>query len=219
MAKQVSHFNPLALYNLFSAGLWGYLLFKVIFEYSKLGQPAFYESTKNSLTYVQLGALIEILNSLLGIVRAPLLTTLAQVASRLLIAVGIFQYVPDAPNARAWPYVSLISAWSATEVVRYLFYYFNLTSSSGAPVFLQILRYNMFWVLYPLGVLSELLIIYSALPLVETRFGIVYHRLLIVAMLTYIPGFPMLFTHMMVQRKKTMKALFSQKKKRTEKAD
>ncbi|SCU90377.1 LANO_0D08526g1_1 [Lachancea nothofagi CBS 11611] len=213
MSRKLSPVSPLALYNLISAGLWGYLLYKVVAVYPKMGQPAFFYETRSVLNAIQCGALIEIFNSLLGIVRAPLLTTVAQVASRLLLTVGIFQYLPESYNAHNYTFVALLLAWSVTEIVRYSFYYCNLTISAGAPKFLILLRYNLFWILYPMGVASELLIIYSALPVAEAKYSAHAKLALIVGMLTYIPGFPMLFSHMVVQRKKVMKSLFSNSKK------
>lgn len=168
---------------------------------------------RTTVNAIQCGAIIEILNSLLGIVRAPLLTTFAQVASRLLLTVGVFHYLPEAQNAHNYVFLSLIVAWSLTEVVRYSFYYFNLTSAGGAPKILTLLRYNLFWILYPLGVSSELLILYSALPVADYKYSSNVKWALVAAMLTYIPGFPVLFSHMIIQRKKVLKSLRATSKK------
>lgn len=203
----VSPFGYLPLYNLLSAFAWGYILYSVVSIYPKVGQPHFYEETKKTVTYVQCGAIIEIINSALGIVRSPLLTTFAQVASRLMIVLGIFEGLPQTPAAHTMVYVTLLSAWSATEVVRYMFYFYSLCAKEGPSILLTILRYNLFWVLYPLGVASELLIVYSALPLAESNYGAVYKWFLVASMLAYIPGFPVLFGHMVTQRKKVMKGL------------
>lgn len=209
MAKKavVSPFGYLPLYNLLSAFGWGYILYSVVSIYPKVGQPLFYEETKKTVTYIQCGAIVEILNSALGIVRSPLLTTVAQVASRLLMVVGIFEKLPQTPATKTWTYITLLSAWSATEVVRYMFYFYSLCAKEGPSIPLTFLRYNLFWVLYPLGVGSELIIFYSALPLAESTYGAGFKWFLVVCMLTYIPGFPMLFGHMVAQRKKVMKGL------------
>lgn len=214
MAKKVvSIFSPLALYNAVSACGWGYILWNVIAKYPLLGQPAFFEETKNMVTLIQCGAIIEILNSVLGIVRSPIVTTAAQVLSRLLVVVGIFQLLPESENAQGIPYITLLFAWSITEIVRYLFYFYTLTSATGAPKLLLYLRYNLFWVLYPTGVASELLIIYSSLSWAQIKYGSWLQWALIGSMLTYIPGLPMLFLHMVAQRKKVMKSLREESKK------
>ncbi|CAL9732363.1 very-long-chain (3R)-3-hydroxyacyl-CoA dehydratase Phs1p [Monosporozyma unispora] len=214
MAKKfASVWSPLALYNALSACGWGYILLNVIFKYLSLGQPAFFKETKNTVTLIQCGAIIEILNSLLGIVRSPIVTTAAQVLSRLLVVIGIFQLLPESENAQGIPYITLLFAWSITEIVRYLFYFYTLTSTTGAPKVLLYLRYNLFWVLYPTGVASELLIIYSSLSWAKIKYGPWFQWTLIGTMLTYIPGLPMLFLHMVAQRKKVMKSLREESKK------
>ena len=68
-------------------------------------------------------------------------------------------------------------------------------------------RYNLFIVLYPLGVIGELLTIYSALPVVR-RSGMYsmrlpnkynvsfdYYYCLIIVMLSYIPRKELFYTH------------------------
>nr|CAI6807609.1 ADM_HP1_G0029180.mRNA.1.CDS.1 [Saccharomyces cerevisiae] len=75
--KLASPLSFLPLYNLLSAVGWSYLLYLVISLYPKVGQPAFFYQTKNVATLVQCGAIIEIINSFLGVVRSPLLTTVA----------------------------------------------------------------------------------------------------------------------------------------------
>lgn len=215
-SKKASVFSFLPLYNLVSALAWGYVLYQVIDVYPKIGQPAFFIATKDLVSAVQCGAIVEVLNSLFGIVRAPIVTTAAQVASRLLVVIGIFKYLPEAENAHKIYYLTLLSAWSIAEIVRYMFYFFNLVSE--APKLLVILRYNMFYVLYPLGVGSELLIVYSALNIAEAKYNTYYKWFLIAGMLAYIPGFPVLFTHMVAQRKKVMRSLREGKTKTTKKA-
>ncbi|CAG61898.1 uncharacterized protein GVI51_L03377 [Nakaseomyces glabratus] len=206
-------FSYLPLYNLASAIGWGYILYLVLLQYPKLGQPRFYQDTKDIVTYIQCGAIIEILNSLFGIVRSPLLTTAAQVLSRLVVVLGIFQYLPEARNAHGIVYITLLLSWSITEIIRYMFYFFTLIGSRGAPTFLVYLRYNLFLVLYPTGVASELLIIYSALPVAEAKYSLLWKRFLIGVMLTYLPGLPMLFLHMLAQRRKIMKQLANKTQK------
>lgn len=215
-SKTVNAFSPLALYNLVSAAGWAYILYTVIAWYPALGQPEFYYKTKNIVILIQCGAVIEILNSALGIVRSPIVTTAAQVLSRLLVVIGIFQLLPETPATGSLAYVTLLTAWSITEVVRYLFYFFTLSFKAGPPTILLLLRYNLFWALYPTGVASELTLIYSSLPIAELKYSVYAKYGLIFSMLTYLPGLPMLFSHMVVQRRKVMKSLrdgkISQKK-------
>ncbi|CCF55578.1 hypothetical protein KAFR_0A01400 [Kazachstania africana CBS 2517] len=215
MAQSKCTRTGLALYNLISAVGWAFIFYQVVRTYPMVGQPAFFDVTKNIVTFVQCGALIEIINSLFGIVRSPIVTTAAQVLSRLLVVIGIFQLLPETPAAHSISYITLLLAWSTTEVVRYLFYFFTLCRKDGPPKVLLLLRYNLFWVLYPTGVASELSIIYSALPIAERVYGPLYKYVLVGSMLTYIPGLPMLFMHMVAQRRKVMKSLKENPAKKT----
>lgn len=215
----VSPFSPLALYNLVSAAGWGYIFYAVIVWYPRLGQPDFYLNTKDIVTLVQCGAIIEILNSALGIVRSPIVTTAAQVLSRLLVVIGIFQLLPETPATGSFVYITLLSAWSITEIVRYSFYFFTLSFKSGPPTILLLLRYNLFWVLYPTGVASELSLIYSALPLAELKYSVYAKYGLIFSIIAYLPGLPMLFSHMVAQRAKVMKSLRSGKDEQNKKSN
>ncbi|CCE61803.1 hypothetical protein TPHA_0B01300 [Tetrapisispora phaffii CBS 4417] len=220
MAKKlISCTSPLALYNLFSALAWGSILFYVVFVYNFVGQPDFFIKSNKLVIFVQCGAIIEIFNSLFGIVRSPLFTTVAQVASRLLVVIGVFYLLPETPACHDFVYVTLLFAWSLTETVRYLFYFYQLTTEKGAPTFLLLLRYNLFIVLYPLGVTSELVIIYSSLAVAERLYSTTYKYTLIFSMLTYMPGLPMLFTHMVVQRSKIMQAYYEEQEASSKKKE
>lgn len=55
----------------------------------------------------------------------------------------------------------MLIAWSVTEVIRYS--YFVVTLSGYNPGILVWLRYNTFFVLYPLGISSECWLIYKAI--------------------------------------------------------
>lgn len=93
-----------------------------------------------------------------GVVRAPLLTTLMQVASRFLLVwaiVDVFPFLALSPF-----YSSMLIAWSVTEIIRYSF--FALSLSGFQPKFLTWLRYNTFFVLYPVGIFSECALIWLA---------------------------------------------------------
>src|SRR5882724_5815564 len=59
-------------------------------------------------------------------------------------------------------YASMVLAWSMTEIIRYSFYATNLLKYE--PRWLLWLRYNTFFVLYPLGAGSEAALIFSTLP-------------------------------------------------------
>jgi very-long-chain (3R)-3-hydroxyacyl-CoA dehydratase len=82
-----------------------------------------------------------------------------QVASRLLLVWGVVDVFPELAVSPV--YSSMLVAWSVTEVIRYS--YFTLSLSGLLPGFLNWLRYNTFFVLYPLGISSECWLIYKAM--------------------------------------------------------
>lgn len=82
-----------------------------------------------------------------------------QVASRILLVWGIVHPFPQVALSTNF-YASMLVAWSVTEVIRYSFFASSL--SIGTPAPLTWLRYNTFFVLYPLGITSECALIWYA---------------------------------------------------------
>jgi very-long-chain (3R)-3-hydroxyacyl-CoA dehydratase len=72
-----------------------------------------------------------------GLVRSPVTTTLMQVASRLLLVWGVVDQFPSVANSPA--YVTMLTAWGVTEIVRYYFY--MLALRGAVPGFMNWLRY------------------------------------------------------------------------------
>ena len=115
--------------------------------------------------------------------RAPIFTTGMQVASRLLLVWPVVNVFPALATSPA--YSSMLIAWSVTEVIRYS--YFALTLSGFQPGFITWLRYNTFYVLYPLGISSECFMIYKAIePAHALRPEFAWALQLI--LLVYVPG-------------------------------
>lgn len=93
---------------------------------------------------------------------------------------------------------TLLLAWAATEVVRYSFYAFKLVGQS--PAALTWIRYTAFIVLYPLGVASELAMVWLALPKIRAshlweypmpnniNMSFSYYWACILIALGYVPG-------------------------------
>ena len=87
--------------------------------------------------------------------------------------------------AKSAAYSSMLVAWSVTEVVRYS--YFVLSLSGFQPALVTWLRYNAFYVLYPLGISSECWLIYKAIgPAKRLRHEYAWALQLI--LFIYIPG-------------------------------
>lgn len=134
----------LLMYNAVSAALWAGVLYQTVatgaHETSNarkagliygggsnvvtavqrgLGSGKVYDSLEPYTRVVQTLAGMEVLHSLFGIVRAPLLTTLMQVASRFLLVHLIAAPWAFPNSTRHSPaYSSMLLAWSITEVIR-----------------------------------------------------------------------------------------------------
>lgn len=78
------------------------------------------------------------------------------------------------------------------------------------------LRYSTFVILYPLGVASEMTMVYLAMPTIRkerplsfsmpnsVNFAFDYYWFCWVAIACYVPGLPELYLHMLRQRKKIL---------------
>ncbi|KAK6461497.1 tyrosine phosphatase-like protein [Scheffersomyces coipomensis] len=207
MASESKAAHPkkwLIAYNSISASLWSIVFFNTVFLGVSVGQPFLFEKTNLITTIIQSFAIIEIYNAATGIVKSPLFTTVTQVFSRLLIVWGICQLLPESPANYHWCYITLCLSWSITEVIRYAYYASNLKGPDTVPEYLTWLRYTTFYVLYPTGVFSETFMIYLSLDEAKQVIGVWYSYALIAILFTYIPGFYMLYTYMIKQRKKVL---------------
>ncbi|KAL7323381.1 hypothetical protein PS15p_211295 [Mucor circinelloides] len=189
---------------------WFWILFITIHElYTNEGDyKGVFDIVWPALSYVQTAALFEVLHSLLGWVRAPLMTTAMQVASRLFLVWAVNDVVPEIHTH--WSFTTMVIAWSIAECVRYVFYVFHL-SGGEVPSLVMWARYNFFLVLYPVGVFSEMMMVYQALPYAKAISPLYFYGLIAVALI-YIPGFPVLFSHMLTQRKRYMRGELKKKK-------
>ncbi|KAL4709195.1 hypothetical protein ACJJTC_008123 [Scirpophaga incertulas] len=153
-----------------------------------------------------------VVHSLLGLVSSGFMVVLMQVYSRVFLVFGVLLLTHGATVSPGLPLC--VFAWSVTEIIRYAYYGFNLIHLIPPP--LTFLRYSTFLVLYPLGITGELLCMYHSLEEVaekrlftasmpnEWNYIFNYQYFMIAYMLLYIPLFPVLFGHMLSQRKKVL---------------
>ncbi|MCJ1394810.1 hypothetical protein MMC18_007690 [Xylographa bjoerkii] len=215
----------LTAYNAISALLWLFLLGRVLLLLPSVGYQNIYAGVGQYAKWTQTLAALEIAHSAFSasapptpltpstfalpqpipltpspeIVRSPLLTTSIQVFSRLLLVWGIVNIWPDTTGQSLF-YSSMLVAWSVTEVIRYSYFVLNLQGE--VPGFLTWLRYNTFYVLYPLGIGSEMACVYMASTAAKTRGT----KLLLWDLLVlYLPASYLLYTHMMAQRRKVIR--------------
>lgn len=123
-----------------------------------------------------------------------------QVASRFALVWGAVHFYPSIATSPA--YSSMLLAWSTTEVVRYGF--FSLTLSGWRPGPLLWLRYSVFFVLYPIGISSELWELGRAFSAARHAHEPWAMLVILLVMATYGPGAPKLYRHMMRQRRRVL---------------
>jgi very-long-chain (3R)-3-hydroxyacyl-CoA dehydratase len=169
------------------------------------------------LKWTQTVALLEVVHAVSGVVRASPLTTAMQVASRILVVWVVLDTFPEIvlrtntygrfeAGSTTGPvaFAGILLAWGVTEIIRYGFFVWKAAVSEKVPDALTWLRYNTFFVLYPIGITSECLLMYLALgPAAQQDKGIDW--LLKAVLLIYVPGSYVLYTHMMAQRRKVLK--------------
>lgn len=184
----------LSLYNIIQSALWSLaLILTVIWTPAQPGQLDFYIRVAQSVM------IMDIAHVAFGFTRGRILTTALQILSRLVVvwfAVRDCRVVMEShPRASAY-FVLMYSSWSFAEIIRYSYY----LKKDRPPQWLKWLRYSAFYLLYPVGVLAgEIPIIYLARTTCKA-YGIPWLGYSIV-LLFYVPGFPILFMHMIRQRK------------------
>ncbi|KAJ8771212.1 hypothetical protein K2173_026014 [Erythroxylum novogranatense] len=192
---------------------WAQVLFLAIKTLRESGYEHVYDAVEKPLQLAQTAAVLEILHSLVGLVRSPVSATLPQIGSRLYVTWVILHSFPEVRTH--FLVSSLVISWSITEIIRYSF--FGMKEALGsAPSWLMWLRYSTFMIFYPSGISSEVGLIYLALPYIKKSekycirmpnkwnfsFDNFYAAILVLGI--YIPGSPHMFTYMLGQRKKVL---------------
>ncbi|KFY22643.1 hypothetical protein V493_06448 [Pseudogymnoascus sp. VKM F-4281 (FW-2241)] len=199
--------NYLLAYNAVSMFSWLSLLWHAGLVAKLWGFEHVHSHVDSFWKVTQSLAMLEIVHSAFGVVRSPLLTTVMQVASRFLIVWGTVHPFPQVATSPV--FTSLLIAHGVTEVIRYG--YFALALSGETVKIVEWLRYNTFFVLYPLGIASECWLMCLAIEpanQVSELWGYFYYTMLAI----YVPGAYVLYTYMMKQRRKVMRGKAVEKK-------
>ncbi|XP_076179655.1 3-hydroxyacyl-CoA dehydratase 1 [Ptiloglossa arizonensis] len=204
----------LKIYNLVQVFGWCYIFYKFLQnDFSSTTGPDLWQSVKWPVIIFQHAALLEVVHAALGLVKSNPALTGFQVLSRVAVVSAVLLATPDNYAASSPGLPLALLAWSITEIIRYLYYFTNLIKF--VPYFLTWLRYTLFIVLYPIGVTGELLCTYAATQYAKAypqafnymfpnSWNFIYYYMLIGIMLIYIPVFPMLYLHMISQRRKIL---------------
>lgn len=196
----------LAIYNLASACGWAHV-FQIagLSVLEKRTPSEAWKRVRKPLCTVQTLAVAEIFHSVFGLVKSPVLSTVLQVASRLMVLWG-FTFGSVTAQSH-WSLYLMVLSWSFVEIPRYLFYSTNLLlDKSKMPYLLLWLRYSLFAMLYPSGISGELLQIVNASGIVASandgaprRKNFAFWATLLI-LASYLPGSPFMYLHMVKQR-------------------
>eukprot|EP01080_Neovahlkampfia_damariscottae_P007210 gene7210-11526_t len=206
----------LSIYNLIQSIGWLYLFFRTLRKNIKKKEQTTWDRTNLILKSFQTLGILDILNSYFKIIKSSPKVTCQQILARLFITYFVVDKVPKLKSSRTlYP---LLLSWSLSDTIRY--FYFSLKEIGFQPYWIKYLRYSTFLVLYPVGMLSEALLILETFKLqipspstkvtdnIKTREDITtmsktHNIILFLFLITSIPLFyPSMFKHMMNQRKK-----------------
>lgn len=216
------------LYNAVMLGGWAFVYGKGLLRYGRtlasgeasklLSGELLWEEYGEWLFLFQMLMLLDVVNSLLRIVRSPVVTTVMQIASRILV-IAILKLFPQARTTLVGMSL-LLFAWCPTECIRYSFYLIKelragsvkkdekgakAGNDKGVPNWLLWIRYSSFIILYPMGITGELFVLYTSLEEVKSHPTLSLVQWIIYgAFLVYPYGAFVLFTYMLKQRRKTL---------------
>ncbi|KAH0896317.1 hypothetical protein HID58_045885, partial [Brassica napus] len=202
-------------YNFLQASSWTISLLSIVSSVlsNKTIIGGAYSAAGYLISVMQTVAVLEVLHGAIGIVPSGFLSPLMQWSGRthfILAIVGQINEVQDSP----WLAITLVG-WCIGEMIRYPHY--ALTCLGRCPYWLTYLRYTGFIIIYPTGLVGELLIMYKALPHVKERnlyanffsvFPFSYYQFLWAVLLVY----PFLWLKLYLQ-------LFKQRKSKLGKAE
>ena len=171
-----------------------------------------FRSCSTLLQVVQYVPVVEVLHAVLKIINAPFATTVIQIFSRVLVVAVLSAF---SHSALSVGYVMISVAWSLAEIVRYLYYVVNVVDKNKMWYWLVWCRYSLFIVLYPIGVVGELITLWQSmeeLKKVNVVKGITLSDCVKVVIVGYVPGLLMLYLHLLKQRRKVMGKVRDKKK-------
>lgn len=201
----------LITYNLVSTVLWAVIfvtnlkdIVAVLFPGTFDSYYLFHEFTDfphKLLVITQvMNTICEILHSLTGLTKSPVSVVLLQFFARDVICIGVCYLVPLSSGNYSPAFMGLLVAWSVVELIRYPYYLLKI-GEFQVPGWLNWLRYSAFLVLYPLGLVTEPVVVYKSLAYIDNWFHYYFFTL---GLGMYIPGMYILYSYMLKQRRKML---------------
>ena len=205
----------LILYNFLQLCGWSCFFFRVTnYLINSKSLQEIYSNSHLILECCQYGAFLEIIHSIIGLVKSSIFATSIQIIGRIIIVV-ILQYFESAISKG---YLLIFFAWSIVEIVRYTYYIINLLQKEfvkfNIPYLLIWCRYSFFIVLYPIGVSGEMITVWNAkkdfskfILYQGNNFNFTVANLIYPIWLFYIPARVYLYGYLFKQRRKVLNRL------------
>ena len=173
--------------------------------------PELWQEFGKPVTCFQLLMILDVVHAAIGLVRSSVMTTAMQIASRVIVVAILL--TNKTASSTVLGLTLILCAWCPTEILRYSYYIVKDLCPESIPSFLTWLRYNTFFVLYPVGISGEILIMYSSLAGYRESADLQWMQYVIYAIFViYVPGAIYLYAHMIKQRKGRLSKTDAQKK-------
>ena len=137
-------------YNFTQVFGWGKALLGLVNHEIEGTGVGLWDKIGGTVTFFQYLAALEIVHAIIGFVRTGVATTALQLFSRVALVAVVNDSKAQFASDNVWIRMMLF-AWSLTEVIRYSYY--GLPTNNKV---LTWLRYTLFIVLYPMGVIGEI---------------------------------------------------------------
>ncbi|XP_044758014.1 very-long-chain (3R)-3-hydroxyacyl-CoA dehydratase [Coccinella septempunctata] len=203
----------LTCYNFFMYLGFLYIWVVLMMKFLKDGTdffPKAYEHVSTVFYIMQTMQLVEIAHPILGLMKGGIIAPFIQVGGRVFV---LFLMIGGEPKVQTEPIVFILFlAWSSIEIIRYPYYISQLFEKNNK--LLTWLRYNAWIILYPVGMVCEMIINYKNLVLINETgkwsiempnplnftFSFVYVLRFYLLVLT-VPTSTLLLRHMYIARK------------------
>uniref|UniRef100_A0A8D0GRJ0 Very-long-chain (3R)-3-hydroxyacyl-CoA dehydratase n=1 Tax=Sphenodon punctatus TaxID=8508 RepID=A0A8D0GRJ0_SPHPU len=154
----------LFMYNLVQFLGYSWIFVNMSVRLFVLGRDSFYDTfhtMADMMYFCQMLALMEVVNTLIGLVRSPFIPTFLQVMGRNFVLFVILGSLEEMQNKAVVFFIFYL--WSFIEIIRYPFYMLSCINMEWK--LLTWLRYTVFIPVYPLGAAAEAVAAVQAIPI------------------------------------------------------
>ncbi|XP_063170398.1 very-long-chain (3R)-3-hydroxyacyl-CoA dehydratase 3 [Candoia aspera] len=166
----------LFMYNLVQFLGFSWIFVNMTVRLFMLGKDSFsdtFHMSGDMMYFCQMFTFMEIVNALIGLVRAPLTTVCFQIFGRNFVLFIVLGSVEEMQSKAVVFFIFYI--WSMVEIFRYPYYMLSCIDIEWK--ILTWLRYSVWMPLYPLGILAEAVAVIQAIPIFNStgRFSFTLH--------------------------------------------